>query len=56
MIPGGVAITPDGALAYVGHSRNPGSLAVIDTQSNTVVAIVPTGPNDLPSVPTISPQ
>ena len=55
-IPGGVAITSDGALAYVGHSRYPGSLAVIDTASNTVVDIVPTGGDELPFVAAITPQ
>jgi len=55
-IPGGVKITSDGALAYVGYSRYPGSFAVIDTASNTVVDIVPTGGDELPFVAAITPQ
>src|SRR5204863_192108 len=42
--PEGVAVTPDGPLAYVAHSaffNRP--VSVIDTSSNTVVATVPVG-------------
>jgi YVTN family beta-propeller protein len=55
-IPGGVKITSDGALAYVGYSRYPGSFAVIDTASNTVVDIVPTGGDELPFFAALTPQ
>ncbi len=40
--PFGVAITPDGAFAYVAN-RNPGSVSVIATATNTVVATVGVG-------------
>jgi YVTN family beta-propeller protein len=37
-----VAITPDGAFAYVA-SFNSGTVSVIETASNTVVATFPVG-------------
>jgi YVTN family beta-propeller protein len=37
--PTGVAITPDGSLAYVADAKG----SIIDTSTNTVVAIVPVG-------------
>ncbi len=40
--PEGVAITPDGAFAYVTNSGI-GTVSVIETASNTVVATVPVG-------------
>ncbi len=40
--PEGVAITPDGAFAYVTLVGS-GTVAVIATASNTVVAVVPVG-------------
>ena len=41
--PSGVAITPNGAFAYVSTGINFGSVSVIDTATNTVVATVPVG-------------
>ncbi len=40
--PAGVAITSDGAFAYVTHFDS-GTVSVIETASNTVVATVPVG-------------
>ena len=40
----GVAITPDGAFAYVAGSRD-NAVSIIDTATNTVVATVPVGMN-----------
>ena len=40
--PVGVAITPDGAFAYVANNGNH-TVSVIETASNTVVATVPVG-------------
>ena len=40
--PWGVAITPDGAFAYVANSDS-GTVSVIETASNTVVATVDLG-------------
>ncbi len=40
--PVGVAITPDGAFAYVTHFDS-GTVSVIETASNTVVATVSVG-------------
>jgi YVTN family beta-propeller protein len=37
-----VAITPDGVFAYVANNSS-GTVAVIETASNTVVATVPLG-------------
>ena len=41
--PGGVAITPSGAFAYVSNGGGSNTVSVIDTASNTVVATVPVG-------------
>jgi YVTN family beta-propeller protein/VCBS repeat-containing protein len=41
-VPYNIAITPDGARAYVTNS-NDGTVSVIDTASNTVIATIPTG-------------
>ncbi len=38
--PEGVAITPDGAFAYVTNNVEIGTVSVIETASNTVVATV----------------
>ncbi|HEX6731584.1 MAG TPA: hypothetical protein VF074_16280, partial [Pyrinomonadaceae bacterium] len=56
-VPFGVAITPDGAFAYVANNGGgvccggggvPSSVSVIDTATNTIVAIVPVGsPNGI---------
>jgi YVTN family beta-propeller protein len=48
----GVAITPNGAFAYVTNSRD-NTVSVIDTATNTVVATVPagTGPNAIAITP-----
>ncbi len=43
-LPGGIAISPDGAFAYVTNSGSDG-VSVIATASNTVVATVPVGEN-----------
>src|SRR5262245_9876713 len=40
--PWGVAITPDGAFAYVANQSS-GTASVINTATNTVVATVPVG-------------
>lgn len=40
--PIGIALSPDGAFAYVGNNKDLDSrVSVIDTQSHTVVATVP---------------
>lgn len=39
----GVAITPDGAFAYVANNFSSNSLSVIDTATNTEVASLPVG-------------
>lgn len=41
--PTGVAITPDGAFAYVTNQGDPGTVSVIETASNTVVAAISVG-------------
>ena len=38
-----MAITPDGAFAYVTHTTTLGSVSVLSTATNTVVATVPVG-------------
>ena len=54
-IPAGVAITPNGAFAYVAnYSSN--TLSVIDTASNTVVATVPIGDGNNPLQVAITPD
>ncbi|MGH6847705.1 MAG: YncE family protein, partial [Methylocella sp.] len=42
--PGAIAITPDGKHVYVSNFNNPGTVSVIATATNTVVATVPTVP------------
>jgi YVTN family beta-propeller protein len=42
-LPSGVAITPDGAFAYVANQGR--TVSVIETATNTVVATVPLGPS-----------
>ena len=41
--PSGLAITPDGALVYVALNSGPGGVAVIATETNSVVATVNVG-------------
>ena len=41
--PGGVAITPDGAFAYVSNFQGSGTVSVIETSTNTVAATVTVG-------------
>ena len=43
--PVGVAVTPDGTLAYVTNDTAPGTVSVIDAVTNTVVATVAAGIN-----------
>jgi len=52
--PTGIAITPDGAYAYVTTYANPGTVSVIATATNTVVATVTVGA--YPSSVAITPQ
>jgi YVTN family beta-propeller protein len=40
---GEIAITPDGKQAYVADGDSPGTVSVIDTATNAVVATVPVG-------------
>jgi YVTN family beta-propeller protein len=42
--PVGVALTPDGAFAYVANQTFPGTVSVIDTRSNAVISTIPVGP------------
>lgn len=52
--PSGVAITPDGAFAYLTNASGANTVSVIDTASNTVVASIPVG--DTPAMPAITPN
>ncbi len=53
--PFGVAITTDATRAYVANSNFPGSLSVIDTTTNTVIATVEI-PNDCPFAVAMTPD
>jgi YVTN family beta-propeller protein len=52
-----VAITPDGTRVYATDAVGPGSVSVIDTASNTVVATVGVGhgPYGLATTPEVGP-
>ena len=49
---GAIAVTPDGAFAYLTTSNN--TVSVLDTATNTIVATVPVGPG--PSTIAITPN
>src|SRR5438067_10227281 len=42
-VPEGVAVNPAGTRAYITNSSTPGTVAVIDIATNTVVATIPVG-------------